>query len=179
MSTTHRISTGVALALALAVSAAPASARPFDLNANGSNVPAGSASLQAPRRTTGVPPILAVATPPQRAELRQAQQQERLAYLARHQPGNASYSGAEMNAYAAARSTGPRSEVVSGGGYAPTTSPATVLRVLAHDGGFDWGDAEIGAAGALGLALAGVGGAFAISQQRRARRSKGSAVITS
>lgn len=40
MTTIHRISTGLALMLALAVIAAPASARPFDLNANGSYVPA-------------------------------------------------------------------------------------------------------------------------------------------
>jgi hypothetical protein len=155
MTTTHRISTGVALALALAASAAPASARPFDLNANGSYVPAGSASMQAPSQPTGVPPILAAPKPSQRAALRQAQQQERPA------------------------STGPRSEVVSGGGYGPINTPATVVRGLAHGGGFDWGDAGIGAAGGLGLALVGVGGAFAISQQRRGRPSKRSAVITS
>ena len=41
MTTTHRIGTSVALALALAASAAPAGARQFDLNANGSDVPAG------------------------------------------------------------------------------------------------------------------------------------------
>jgi hypothetical protein len=183
MTTTHRISTGVALALALAASATPASARPFDLNANGSNVPAGSANLQAPSRPTGVPPILAASKPSQRAALRQAQQQERLAYIARHEPSSARYSSAEMNAYAdatptAVPSTGPRSEVGSGGGY-PIGTPATVVRVLAHGGGFDWGDAGIGAAGGLGLALLGVAAAFAISQQRRARQSKGSVPSTS
>jgi hypothetical protein len=45
MTITHRISTGVALALVLGTSATPAVARPFDLNANGSYVPAGSASM--------------------------------------------------------------------------------------------------------------------------------------
>jgi hypothetical protein len=45
MTTTHRISTSIVLALALATTAAPASARPFDLNANGSYVPAGSPSM--------------------------------------------------------------------------------------------------------------------------------------
>jgi hypothetical protein len=185
MTTTHRISTGVALALALAASAAPATARPFDLNASGSEVPAGSASMQTasqPTQPTGAPPILAGPTPAQRAALRQAQQQERRAYLADHQ--NAKYSSAETNAYSDATpigvpNTGPRSEVVSGAGYGPVHTPATVVRVLAHNGGFDWGDAGIGAAGGLGLALVGLGGAVVISQQRQARRSKGSAAITS
>ena len=45
MTTTHRFSTGVVLALALALaSAAPASARLFDLNANGTYVAAGAAN---------------------------------------------------------------------------------------------------------------------------------------
>ena len=167
MTTTHRISTGVALALALAASAAPASARPIDLNANGSYVPAGSASMQAPSQPTQptrLPPILAAPKPSQRAALRHAQQQKRLAYLAHHQPNDARYSSAEMNAYAYAT---------------PTGVPSTVVHVASHDGRFDWGDAGIGAAGGLGLALVGVGGAFAISQQRRARRSKGSVAISS
>ena len=51
MSTTHRIGTSVALALALAASAAPAGARQIDLNANGSDVPAGLASMQAPSQS--------------------------------------------------------------------------------------------------------------------------------
>jgi hypothetical protein len=164
MTTTHRISTGVALALALAVSAAPASARPFDLNAEGSYTPAGSASAQAPSQPTRLPPILAAPKPSQRAALRHAQQQERLAYLAHHQPSSARYSSAEMNAYASAT---------------PTDIPSTVVHIVSHDGRFDWGDAGIGAAGGLGLALLGVGGAAAISHQRRARRSKGSMAITS
>jgi hypothetical protein len=163
MTTTHRISTGVALALALAASAAPASARPFDLNANSSPGPAGSASMRAPTQPTRVPPILAAPKLSQTAALRHAEQQERLAY-AYHQPNDASYSSAEMNAYAPAT---------------PTGVARPVIHVVSHDGHFDWADAGIGAAGGLGLALFGIGGAVAISQQRRARRSKGSVAITS
>jgi hypothetical protein len=165
MTTTHRIGTSVALALALVASAAPAGARPFDLNASGSEVPAGSPSMHVssqPTQPAGVPPVLSVATRSQRAALQQAQQHERLAYLAHHQPKGAQYSSAEMNAYATR-----------------TGVPSTVVRVVSHDGRFDWGDAGIGAAGGLGLALVGLGGAFAISQQRQARRSKGSAAISS
>src|SRR5947209_4075922 len=121
MTTTHRIGTGVALVLALAASAAPASARPFDLNANGSYVTAGTASMQAASQPTGVPPILAVPKPAQRAALRKTQQQELLAYLAYHQPKSAKYSSAEMNAYADAVHTG----VPTGG-----------VHVVSHDGRF-------------------------------------------
>ena len=132
MTTTHRIGTGVALALALAASAVPASARPFDLNANGSYVPAGSASMQAASRPAATP-----------------------------------------------TSTGPRSDVSSTNGYDFARVPPTVVRIVSRDSGFGWGDAGIGAAGGLGLALVSVGGAFAISQQRRTRRSKTSEAITS
>jgi hypothetical protein len=166
MTTTRRTGTGtgIALALALAVSAAPASARPYDLDGNGAYVQAGSASTQAPSQPTRLPPILAAPKLSQQAALRQAQQQERLAYVAHHQPNSATYSSAEMNAYASAT---------------PTGVPSTVVRIVSHDGRFDWGDAGIGAAGGLGLALLGVGGAAAVSQQRRARRSKASVAITS
>ena len=107
MTTIHRISTGVALALALAVGAAPASARPFDLNANGSYVPSGAASTQATEPSHSVTP------------------------------------------------------------------PPVIVRV-ATPGGFDWGDAGIGAAGGLALSMVGVGGALAVSQHRthRTRRSE-------
>jgi hypothetical protein len=52
MTTTHRIRMGIVLALALGTSAAPASARFFDLNANGSYVPAPTASTQVPTQAT-------------------------------------------------------------------------------------------------------------------------------
>jgi hypothetical protein len=164
MTTTHRIGISVALALTLAASAAPASARPVDLNANGSYVTAGTASMQAASQTTGAPPILAAPNPAQRAALRKAQQQQLLAYSAYNPPKSAKYSSAEMNAYAYTTHT---------------RIPNTVAHAASHHGGFDWGDAGIGAAGGLGLTLVGVGGAFAITHQRRARRSEGSAVITS
>jgi hypothetical protein len=66
MTTIHRISTGVALALALGVSAAPASAKPFDLNANGSYVPSGAASMQAtkPSYSVSPPPVIVRVTAP-------------------------------------------------------------------------------------------------------------------
>lgn len=45
-----------------------------------------------------------------------------------------------------------------------------VVRVQAPQSGFDWGDAGIGAAGAVALAMLGVGGALVISQRPRRTR---------
>ena len=57
-----------------------------------------------------------------------------------------------------------------------TGTPAVIVRVSSAKGGFDWGDAGIGAAGALGLSLVALAGGLAVSQ-RRARRT-GSAAIS-
>jgi hypothetical protein len=196
MTTTHRISTTAVLILSLAAAGAPrASAMPIgpdtasgayaqsstairpnpdEQTATGATANRASAAVYSrqdkstipatePAQPTRVPPILAAPNPSQTAALRQAQHQARLAYLADHQSNGARYSSAEMNAYASA---------------IPTGAPSTVVHIVSHDGRFDWGDAGIGAAGGLGLALLGVAGAVSISQQRRARRSKGSAAIT-
>ena|SRR5437764_1494685 len=47
-----------------------------------------------------------------------------------------------------------------------TASPSPGSPVATSDGGFDWGDAGIGAAGGLVLAMGGLGGALAISRRR-------------
>ena len=51
----------------------------------------------------------------------------------------------------------------------PASAPQALVRVHAQPGGFDWGDAGIGAAG-LALSVIGIGGAVAVSQ-RRSRRT--------
>jgi hypothetical protein len=56
------------------------------------------------------------------------------------------------------------------------TSP--IVRVITPNSGFDWGDAGIGAAGGLALAMVGVGGTLALSQ-RRARHPDGPPAPTS
>ena len=48
----------------------------------------------------------------------------------------------------------------------PGSAPQAVVRIQAPPNGFDWGDAGIGAAGGLALAMIGVGGALAVSQRR-------------
>ena len=76
--------------------------------------------------------------------------------------------GAILPATATAKPIGPDP---TGASY--TIPPTPVVRITAPASGFDWGDAGIGAAGGLALAMLGVGGALAISQHRpqRTRRS--------
>jgi hypothetical protein len=48
----------------------------------------------------------------------------------------------------------------------PMPGPATIVRVINPSTGFDWGDAGIGAAGALGLMALAVSGGLAITERR-------------
>ena len=50
-----------------------------------------------------------------------------------------------------------------------SSSPQSVVRITTPASGFDWGDAGIGAAGGLALAMLGVGGGLVISHQRPRR----------
>jgi len=72
--------------------------------------------------------------------------------------------GAIVPATATARPVGPDP---SGASFAIPQSP--VVRITTPASGFDWGDAGIGAAGGLALALLGVGGGLVISHQRPRR----------
>ena len=62
--------------------------------------------------------------------------------------------------------SGPRSEVVSGGGYGFGAAAPTVVRVVDGNSGFDWVDAAIGAAGGIALSMIGLGGALVVTQSR-------------
>ena len=72
---------------------------------------------------------------------------------------------------ASARATRPSRSV---------SPPAVIVRVAAPTG-FDWGDAGIGAAGGLALAMVGLGGVVAVSQgrARRARGTRGAKAVPS
>lgn len=61
--------------------------------------------------------------------------------------------------------------------YPASTTPAVIVRTSDPNDGFDWGDAGIGAAGALGLSAIGLAGALTITQRRtrRVRRSTSAA----
>jgi hypothetical protein len=64
-------------------------------------------------------------------------------------------------------STSPRSEVVSAGGYGSPNMRATVVRVASSGDGFDWGDAAVGAGGALALMTLVIGGTLGVTNIRR------------
>jgi hypothetical protein len=61
-----------------------------------------------------------------------------------------------------------------------TQSPQPAVQIvrLPAPGGFDWGDAGIGAAGGFGLSMLAIGGGLVITQ-RRDRRTSGPAAVTS
>jgi hypothetical protein len=82
----------------------------------------------------------------------------------------------QQPAIPAAQTTGPHSEVIDNGGYGPPQPPATIVRVTTP-GGFDWGDAGIGAGVGLGLSIIAIAGVLAISQHRT-RRTPGPADAT-
>ena len=50
---------------------------------------------------------------------------------------------------------------------AGTVDPSPDVITVSSPAGFDWGDAAIGAAGGLGLALAAIGGTMAVTGRRR------------
>jgi hypothetical protein len=60
----------------------------------------------------------------------------------------------------------------------PPPAPTTIVRVITPTDGFDWGDAGIGAAAGVALSMIGLASAVTVSQ-RRTRRSRGSAALTS
>jgi hypothetical protein len=57
------------------------------------------------------------------------------------------------------------------------SAPPAIVRISAHDGGFDWGDAGIGAASGFALSMIGLGGALAVSQRRISSR-RGTGAVT-
>jgi hypothetical protein len=72
--------------------------------------------------------------------------------------------GAILPTTATARPVGPDP---SGASYTIPQTP--VVRITTPASGFDWGDAGIGAAGGLAVAMLGLGGGLVISHQRPRR----------
>jgi len=64
MTSTHRIITSIVLALGLATSAAPASARPYDLNAPGSYVPVHTGQTRPLNNAVNTAPTIVRVTAP-------------------------------------------------------------------------------------------------------------------
>jgi hypothetical protein len=55
-------------------------------------------------------------------------------------------------------------------GATPSPAPAAQVVRVSAPGGFDWGDAGIGAAGGFGLSMLALGGGLGVVAQRRGRR---------
>ena len=175
MSTTHRITTTALLIMSLAATAAPAA----------SAMPIGGETASAPK------PAPAAAYSRQDKSMIPATTPDN-GHVATHAGGHASAATAaqasadRIAAERAAASpsapldrfalgnvhrvtpttSGPRSEVVSGGGYGPGTTAPTVVRVVDGNSGFDWVDAAIGVAGGIALSMLVLGGARGVSQYR-------------
>jgi hypothetical protein len=155
MTTSHRITTTAAVLLSLAAAGAPtAAARPaYDPPTAGNQTPASTYSR--PDKTTipVIPPasaaIAANASVPQSLTPQQRQRVAALSALSNRQ-------------LAAGFGVTPP-------GASTDSTPQAVVRVQTPQSGFDWGDAGIGAAGGLALAMLGVGGGLAISRQRLRR----------
>ena len=165
----HRIAPAIVLTLALAA-AAPASARPAPVPASGAaepSVPASTNLCSEVCSAGGYSTATSVAVTSARSGATLPHDpRPRLEALA----GGGSDSA--RGTVASSASSGPRSEVVSGGGYTNPSAPPTVVRVVSPATGFDWGDAGIGAGGAFALMMLLVGGILsATAVRRRATRS--------
>jgi hypothetical protein len=176
----HRLAPALALALALAA-AAPAYAG-LELNPQAATAPAasGPASTSLCSEVCGASGYnaatgAALAHDPRPRAVALAGDSSAGAALA-HDPR--ARAVALAGAATASGSVRIRSEVVSGGGYAKPAAPATVVRVVHHDNGFDWGDAGIGAGGAIALMLLlGAGALGAVTLHRRGAAANSDAVL--
>ena len=155
MTTSHRITTTAAVLLSLAAAGAPTAAArpPYDPPTAGNQTPASAYSR--PDKTTipVIPPASAAAAA--KASVPQSltpQQRQRVAAL----------SALSDKQLAAGFGVAPRVDSTD-------SAPQSVVRVQTPHSGFDWGDAGIGAAGGLALAMLGVGGGLVISRQRLRR----------
>jgi hypothetical protein len=166
MTTTHRITATAAVLLSLATASAPtAGARPADYVPPDNQTPASiysrpdksMASVNSPSSLDGgsapnptLPPVLPSIKPAQIAAIDQTERQAAAYAL----PSGSQFSNAETNAYADTTNRDIKSAAVA------AATPRT---------GFDWGDAGIGAAGGLALAILGLGAGLVISQRRPRR----------
>jgi hypothetical protein len=160
MTNTHRITSTAAIVLSLVAAAPAASARPADYAPAGKQAPASVYSR--PEKT--IIPIIPPASGPSAAKASvpqslTSQQRQRVAALS-------ALSDEQLAAgFGVARPVADKA----------STSQA-VVRVRAPGSGFDWGDAGIGAAGGIALAMLGVGGGLVISRWRP-RRARPTATL--
>jgi hypothetical protein len=156
----HRMASAISIALALAA-AAPAAAR-FMPEPTAPSAPSGTNLCSEVCSAGGYTATTQAADPTAErgATLpHDPRPRAEVAALAARQSGSAAIS-APTSAF-----SGPRSEVVSGGGYGST--PTSVVRMVTPSTGFDWGDAGVGAGAAVLVMLLALGGALGVSSARR------------
>ena len=158
MTTTHRITTGIVVALGLAASAVPASARPFDVNANGTYVSAG--------------PVTGLNSTPRGVAIELSQAQ-RAGAAVRPNPDQqvsrtSNHGGAAQGHTVGFRGCPRVGACISPYRVAIDGSPATAAHqtTATSQQPFQWGDAGIGAGAILVLLGAGSGAAVATRRQR-------------
>lgn len=158
----HQITRGAAVALAFGAVAAPAA----------SAAPIGDNGTQALVHHAPVVKTVAVGSHPIAPPLVYSRQDKQFV--------SSRPSPRPTNAGTVARSTG-MGQTGAAAAYVAAHRLHTPAQISAAAPGpvnsFDWGDAGIGAAGGLALAMLGVGGGLALSQ-RRSRRTGTSAVVT-
>ncbi len=155
MTTTHRIGTTALLVLSLAAASAPvAGAWPADFVPVGKHAPAAVHSRQDKSIVPATSPATSGAAVGRGALLRSLAQQkrQRVAALSAYREGQLA-TASDVAATAANKANAPQA----------------VVRIQTPQSGFDWGDAGIGAAGGLALAMLGLGGGLVISHQRPRR----------
>jgi hypothetical protein len=160
MTTTHRYSTGVVLALALAAASAPAaSARPVGADTSSATASRPAAAVYS-RQDKSLLPASQTATAggaAGRATLARSsaqQEHQRVAALSAYRAGQLA-AASDVAATSSNR----------------TSAAQAAGRIHAPESGFDWGDAGIGAAGGVAIALLGLFGALLVSN-RRPRRTR-------
>jgi hypothetical protein len=97
--------------------------------------------------------------------------------IASASPVGANHPTSEQPASAGVYSRPDKSVIPSGGNVATAATPPPVIRIQVAKGGFDWGDAGIGAAGGLALSMIGLGGVLGAAQYR-GRRSRETAALS-
>jgi hypothetical protein len=147
----------IATAAVVALSAAPASAAPWeDLHQNG---------------TQAAPPPSSIAASEGDAygELREPSQDLRSADAKDAAEHRGLYAIEGKGQYVLNRDYGSPDAVDAARDLAPIELPTSVVEVRGPSGGFDWGDAGIGAAGMLALFSIAAGSALLVTGRRRRR----------
>lgn len=166
----HRITSAAAVTLALAAAAAPAA------QADPQPLARAEAAIANPsiHPSAGSGPCSEVCSAPDYGSPNQrAWTPDKSGATLPHNPhpGSAATAGTSSRTVnAAIRTPVSCGDICSGHGYGPVRLPASIVRIVTPSGGFDWGDAGIGAAATVALML--IGTALLATTNHRGRRAR-------